>query len=146
MHFNKQRVALVMAGSAILGASVGAVAPAFAGTAYSTVGAFTVAGTNYTNQAYVITSTGKVSAVSEIDVASGSVPAGWMGARGRLFNAAGTLIQESATAYTSVTASGLGVPTVRTGTGTWNSYGVTYSWNGSSYSPYYTFRSPNQTS
>ncbi len=146
MKSTKQKLALMLVGTSLLGASVGAVAPAFAGTAYSTVGVFTVSGINYSNQAYIITSPGNISAVSQINSTSGSVAAGWMGARGRLFNAAGTLIQESQTSYTSVNATSISVPTVRTGTGTWNSYGVTYSWTGSSYTPYYTFRSPNQTS
>ena len=146
MKSNRRKSTIAFSISVLLGLSAGISTPAQAGTADSTIGLFTVYGVNYTNQATIYTTPGSANASTLITTASGTVPAGWMGARARLFNSSGVLIQEGQTSYTPVKAAGYGVSTIRSATGTWYSYGVTYSWNGNGYSAYYTFRSPNQSS
>ena len=140
----------VLAALLVVGFLVGFTpAAAIAGTASSPVGTYTVFGYGYQNQAVIVTlasSSGSASARTNVSPQSGCAPAGYMGARARLFNSAGSLVQESSTQYNSGCSTGLIIPTNRTGHGTWYSYGVTYGYNGGGYSPYYTFQSPNQTS
>lgn len=137
----------VLAGLLVTGFLIGlAPAAAQAGQASSSWGYFTVNGVSYKNQATISTSTGSAGAYTFLGRTSGCIPSGWGGARARLFNSANTLIQESSILYNSGCVIGFDRVTSRSGGGTWYSYGVTWGWNGSSYSPSYTFKSPNQNS
>lgn len=76
----------------------------------------------------------------------GSTPAGHAGARGRLFNASGVLSCEGSTKYNTSTT-GISAPScMQYANGAWYGYGVTYAWNGNSYSAIYTFRTSTQYS
>lgn len=121
-------------------------AAAQAGTATSATGSFSVNGISYRNQAQISTSPGSAGAFTILFRSSGCIPSGWGGARARLFNSANSLVQESTIGYNSGCVTGFDRVTTRSASGTWNSYGVTWGWNGSGYSPVYTFRSPNQSS
>lgn len=126
---------------------------ATAGTATSAESAYSVGGRAYNNQAKIVTSTtgaggaGSAFAYTIVSTQSGSVPAGFMGARARMFNSSGTPLQESAIKYNSGdNTSYMSVQTSRTGHGVRQSWGVTWGWNGSSYGAFYTFKSPYQNS
>ena len=70
-----------------------------------------------------------------------------MGARARMFNSSGTLLQESAIKYNAVNnTSYMSVLTSKTGHGVRQSWGVTWGWKGSSYGAFYTYKSPYQNS
>ena len=136
-------VGLLLAGF-LLGATPLA---AQAGQAVSSWGYFTVNGVAYKNQATISTSSGSAGAYTLLAKAgSGCIPSGWGGARARLFNSGNTLVRQSTIQYNSGCTVAFDVVTSRTGSGTWYSYGVTWGWNGSAYNPYYTFKSPNQSS
>lgn len=117
-----------------------------AGTAYGSWGGYSVGGRDYQNRAWVSTSTGSAGARTDVRPTSGCAPSGYMGARARLFNSGGSLIQESSIVYNSVCANSMTVPTNRSASGTWYSYGITWGFNGSGYNSFYTFVSPNQSS
>jgi len=134
----------------ILGLSAG---PALAGTAYSSWGYFSVAGTSYRNMAYVYadtTGSGSAKASTDAGPTSGTVGSGWVGARGRLFTSGGSLSCEGSNTYnsSSLTTSQVvtGASCWRYSHGAWYSYGVALGWNGSGYNSVYTFVSPNQNS
>lgn len=146
MKRNTSRWAAVLVAALLIGLGIGQVSVANAGTASSATGYFTVYGINYYNSAVIITSSGQVAASTRIGSNSGIVSTGWVGARARMFNSGGSLVQESSNYYNSIPVYSISVPTNRSAYGTWYSYGVTYSWNGGGYSPYYTYLSPNQNS
>lgn len=117
---------------------------AFAGYASSDSGYFTVGGHQYVNSAYVSTSTSSHWALSgtHTNWTSGSIPAGYAGSRGRVFEcSSGTLKAQSNIVYNSAGSEALAnSPLWYTTAG--NSaygYGVSWGWNGSGYSASYTF-------
>ena len=132
----------------VVGFTVGAGATlAAAGTATSAFGYSTINGHEYQNYATIVTSTNNARAYTVTKWNSGGTTAGWAGARGRLFTSGGALSCEGTTSYNPYdnwTATGYSC--TRTTSGAWYSYGVSYGWTGSSYSPFYTFKSPNQNS
>jgi len=120
---------------------------AFAGSAYSDYGYFSVNGINYKNRASVSTdsSTHKSYATTTLTSTNKSAPAGWMGTNARLFNSSGTLLKEGGFSYTtSTTSTTVSSSPNYTNKGTYRSYGVTRAWTGSTYQNYYTFLSPFQ--
>lgn len=123
---------------------------AAAGVAVSSWGYFTTNGVQYRNKAEVVTSTGQAHATAWVGPRYQSVGSGWVGARGRLFTSGGALSCEGTTTYNgsslSSGSSHIAWSCIRSQGGTWYGYGVTYGWNGSSYNPVYTFKSPNQNS
>lgn len=136
-----------IAGVAIAGFLIGyAPVAASAGDASSSWGYYTINGVQYRNQATISTVSGRASAWTNVGTTSGCASSGWMGLRARLFNSAGSLIQESTIAYNSGCTSLMDRVTTRYAGGAWFSYGVTWGWTGSSYSPSYTYQSPNQSS
>jgi len=71
-------------------------------------------------------------------------------ARGRLFTGSGALSCEGTNEYSSQSLGPgsfwNGTSCTRGGSGTWYSYGVSLTWNGSGYNSTYTFQSPSQNS
>jgi hypothetical protein len=125
----------------------GGVAAANAGTADSAYGYYTVAGHQYRNQAVVATNPGAAAASTGTGWSAGGTTAGWAGSRGRLFTSGGSLSCEGSNTYNGTTGTdAVGVSCRKTGSGSWYSYGVSLGWNGSGYTSFYTYQSPNQTS
>lgn len=117
---------------------------AYAGTAVSAVGYWN----DYNNQAYIVTSTNNARAHT-VAGRSTSAPAGYLGARGRLFqNGSMTnLVCEGTTSYNPTASYGqYGYSCTKGTKGTWNSYGVTRFWKNGVYNDVMTFNSPNQSS
>jgi len=122
---------------------------------WSDLGYYTVNGKQYVNRAfmwipYPSQHPGPAIAQTETGPSSGSVASGWAGSRGRLFTESGALSCEGANTYNG---SSMTYPSRVTGdsctrvqSAVWYSYGVSQGWTGSSYQPFYTFRSPNQNS
>lgn len=140
-------------GAFLAGALISAPLAATAGTATSAESAYSVGGRGYNNQAKIVTNTtgsagaGTALAYTSVSTQTGSVPAGYMGARARMFNSSGTLLQQSGITYNSANnVSYMSVNTYRSGHGVRQSWGVTWGWNGSSYGAFYTFKSPFQNS
>ncbi|GAA4626338.1 hypothetical protein [Cellulomonas oligotrophica] len=134
-------LALVLAGGATA---------AYAGTASSSTGYFSANGVSYLNFAWINTNPTDHYAVASTRTqknGSGSLAAGWGGARGRLFTSGGTLRCEGTNQYNpSGTTTVAGSSCLLNATGAWYSYGVSLGWNGSGYNSVYTFISPNQNS
>lgn len=78
-----------------------------------------------------------------------TAPAGYVGSRGRLFKDNGTLSCEGTNTYNpnsiTYTTMWVGYSCDRFTHGSWYSYGVSYSWNGNGYSPWYSFRTVSVT-
>lgn len=137
----------------VVGFSAGfAGASASAGTAQSQTGQFTTPGYTWRDSAYIRTSTSNAQASSAISRSPVSnTPAGYMGARGRLFvnGSQSNLSCEGTTQYNQQVQGSLqGFSCTRTSHGNWNSYGVVYGYNknSGSYQAQYTFNSPTQSS
>jgi len=120
-----------------------------AGAAHATyvpsqIGQFSLYGRTYTTQATLDTSYngGDGRASSWIWSQGGSVPTGWMYARGRAF-IGGNFCDEGWGVYNDTLSSGVdnGV-WLSCGYGAYQSYGVVGAWNGNGYNYYYTFWSP----
>lgn len=145
----RRRLGALIAIAGTVGFAVGFAVPAAAGTAYSSLGYYTV-GVQYVNQAIIQTSSSFAQARTTVGKSSGAASAtGDVGARGRLFIGGSTtnMSCESTTQYNPyAVVTWLVYSCQRNTSGTWNSYGVTYSWNGSGYSPSYTYNSPSQNS
>ncbi|SFR97758.1 hypothetical protein SAMN04487783_0139 [Agrococcus baldri] len=127
-------------------------AAAHAGVSTGGTGAFSWSG-SYRNNATVATypSTHQANAFTDTWPNGHTAPAGWVGSRGRLFNAStGALRCEGSNQYNpSALPSGshqVGVSCVIYQAGTWYSYGVSRAYNGSSWTNRYTFASGNQNS
>lgn len=119
---------------------------ASAGSAVSSTGYYTVAGIQYLSRAHIATTPGQASAGTWVERNGASTPGGYAGARGRLFTSGGSLSCEGSTLYNDAGYGVFAWSCTRSASGSWYSYGVGYGWNGSSYSPFYTFTSPSQTS
>lgn len=120
---------------------------AFAGSASSATGFYTAGSTQYLNYATVETSSGRAEAFTQTRANTIPTPSGWAGARGRLFSSGGALSCEGTNQYNTATGAGVfGYSCIRYTSGAWYSYGVSYGWNGSGYSAFYSFISPNQNS
>jgi hypothetical protein len=120
---------------------------ALAGNAFSSYGYYTVGSTTYENQAEIATWTGpNATAWTQTQKSGGGTPNGWAGSRGRLFTSGGSLSCEGTNRYNSGGAYAFGQSCVRSSSGSWYSYGVSLGWNGSGYTSFYTFKSPNQNS
>ena len=84
---HKFRGALV---ACLVGLSLGAGgSAAFAGTALSAYGFYTVVGREYQNVAVIVTSSGRANARTSTQWSNGAQPVGWAGSRGRLFTSGG---------------------------------------------------------
>lgn len=121
-------------------------ASASAGSAYSSYGYYTVDGHQYENQAEIVTVSDYAEALTYNQWTTETQPAGWAGARGRLFTSGGSLKCQSAIVYNfsdDTMAEGYCSSSTH---GAWYSYGVAYGFTGSGYQPFYTFISPNQNS
>jgi len=115
-------------------------------TAQSSTGYYTVGGHQYANTAYVFTySPPAASAQTYTQWSTPTTSPGYAGSKGRLFTGSGSLSCEGSIQYNSGQAA-VGSSCTRSTSGTWYSYGVSYGWNGSSYSPFYTYQSPNLNS
>jgi hypothetical protein len=121
-------------------------AAANAGVADSAYGYYTVYGHQYQNQAIISTSTGSAVGFTYNSWYTGSNPTGWAGAQGRVFSSGGTLECHGTIEYNSAPGYVAGSDCVYYASGAYYSYGVAYGWNGSGYSPFYTYKSPNQNS
>jgi hypothetical protein len=147
----KSRIVVLMGGvflASFLATAMPAVAQA--GVANSGVGTFTTAGTGYQNYATVATSSNSAYAYTSTGPRSTTVPTGYVGSRGRLFTGGGALSCESTNSYSnqSLSPGGYwgGFSCTRFTSGTWYSYGVSLTYNGSGYDSTYTFQSPSQNS
>ena len=121
---------------------------ASAGTASSNYGNFSTAGVAYRNQAVVYTGNGISSASTFTGPTTTTAPSGRIGSQGRLFTSGGTLSCAGAVRYSNIAVSPGGFwqgTSCQRGSGTWYSYGVSYTFNGSGYNATYTLISPNQT-
>lgn len=101
-------------------------------------------GYSYKNMADIISGSGVWGYADVYNQTSDSVPTGYMGAEGRVFNSAGNLVASSNMKYNSSAASGLLVPSeTYYSSGTYYSYGITAAYNGNGYNEYYTLKSPS---
>lgn len=146
-----RRMVRVTAVALLAGGLLGFIATtALAATVTSTVGYYTVAGRQnrnfarldyYTPGGTAYTFTGPKSPVT--------APVGYVGSRGRLFLDSGQMSCEGTNTYNNssitYTTMWIGYSCDRFTHGTWYSYGVSYSWNGSGYSPWYSFRTVSVT-
>ncbi len=151
MHLGRRTICLwaVLVG-VIVGVVFGATIPsAYAGTATSSPNYYgPYAGYTYWNQAIVTTYASGAYGGTHVQTYPGtpSVPPGYMGAVGKLYNSSGVLLLETGYSYNSVYASGMTVYT-----STWTSHGTFYSrgwsraWDGYSYHACQTYQSPYQT-
>jgi hypothetical protein len=150
--FKKSLIGLVLI--AILMANALA---AFAGSATSAQGYYTVYNHNYFNESSITTGidpNGKpyanayTGAMCNPCEPSNSVPAGYLGAKARLFNASNQLISQTEFVYNSssdwveYSDSARLSPAVLGAA--YYSYGITAAYNGNGYTTYYTFVSPSQ--
>ena len=145
----RRLLSLVLIGSVAVGALVGGGAVA-AFAVNSQTGYFTVAGIQYSNYATLGVSTsggGAASGATWTQFASGCTSTGYAGSRARLFDAStGALVYQDPTIrYNSSCSSALS-SVVQTGHRAWYSYGVSWGWNGSGYSAYYTYQTIAQNS
>lgn len=120
---------------------------AFATTLYSSWRYYgPVNGFSYQNRAFVSSDyPNGVYAVAQVKPQSGgSAPAGYMGARARLYNGSGSLVNATSWYYTNSVSWGLDVygDDVYT-TDSYYSYGQSKAYNGSGYNTYDTYQSPN---
>jgi hypothetical protein len=128
----------------LLGSAAGS---ANAGIADSANGYYTVAGHQYVNTAIIDTGSDIAIAITDTSWSAGGTPTGDAGSRGRLFTSGGSLSCEGSNTYNSSTGSlAVGYSCDRYTSGTWYSYGVSLGWNGSGYTSFYTYQSPNQNS
>lgn len=123
------------------------VVSALAGTAYSNYSNFTCGDYGYRNRASVITDSSGANAYTLIEaVPAVDRPAGWLGAKARLYNDKNELVKWTDFHYSSIPSWGFGVysgyHTVR---GNYYSYGISQSWTGSAYHGHATWKSPMQT-
>ncbi|MDP2400824.1 MAG: hypothetical protein Q8M66_02495 [Actinomycetota bacterium] len=148
MRLRHRRTARMLLVGLVAGFVLGAAIPAFAGIAYSSYGYYTVYGIGYRNRASVYTYSDRGFAATDVfTYPAQNVPSGYMGALARLYNSSGTLVRQSTWRYNSGSASGLGATTSDSytiPTGVYYSLGQSRAWNGSGYTTYNTFRSPNQ--
>jgi len=150
----KRRLIVVLASAFLVGSSVGGVATAAvaAGYAFSNNGYYTVAGRQYVNYAFLDAQTNPYAYAQTRTgpYSPSSSPTGYVGSRGRLFiQSTGAMSCEGTTSYsnTSLTypSNWSNQSCTRYSHGSWYSYGVSYSWNGNGYNPWYTFRTPAVT-
>lgn len=125
--------------------SVGLTA-AIAGDAYGTKTNYgPVFGKGYFNQASIYTSSTYAQARCLAESRSGTVPAGYMGVKPYLYNAAGTLISTGSTSYNSSACVSTDVPApITTTRGNYYGKGQAAAWNGTTYVWYISTPSPNQ--
>lgn len=125
----------------------GLTVPASAGYAQSIFGTYgPILGYSYKNQADMFTNATVAEADTGVYVTSGgNAPTGYMGAQARLYLSNGSLCRQSVFEYNTSASSGI-LASIQTpcGNGTYYSYGGSQAYNGSGYSGYYTFKSPNQ--
>lgn len=105
-------------------------------------------GYNYENSAAVALTNGSFAPWTYVKTQNGaSVPAGYMGANARLYNAnTNALVYKTGMDY--LDSSSNNFSTVYFGgqlSGSYYSYGVTAAYNGNGYTDYYTFKSPSLT-
>ena len=147
-NFSTHRViAIAFLSGVALGAG-GGIASAY-GPVDSSNGSYTVAGREYINSARIITENGFAQGSSAATQRGGNTPAGYAGARGRLFNGDNNqLYCEGTIAYNTAGQSVRGNSCTPTGlpNRNWYSYGVTQAYNGSGYQNFFTNRTTNQTS
>lgn len=120
----------------------------FAGGGFSAYGYFTVYGIDYMNGAsvYTTSTTAGAGAIIMPQKDTTYVPAGYMGAKARLFDSNNNLIVETSWSYNSSSAnihSNYTAHTTCTAGAYYYGYGITAAYNGNGYSNYYTFRTPN---
>lgn len=123
------------------------VVSALAGTAWSNYSYFTCGSYGYKNRAIVGTDSGGAYAGTFIySDPSVNRPAGWYGAKARLYNDSDTLVKWTDFFYSSASdyyySMATGNYTVR---GNYYSYGISQSWTGSAYHGHATWTSPKQT-
>lgn len=143
MKKGSTRVSLVAWLAVFMIAFTAGSAAAFTASAW---GYYSKNGINYRNQAYLTyVSPGPAAAGTAAGPTNKAAPAGWIGVNGRLYKSSGSLVCESGFHYSS---SSTAVNAVFSKTscsrkpGTWQSYGVSKAWNGSTYNNYFTFKSP----
>ncbi len=143
----KRKIVIAIAAAFVASVFVGLGNAANAGQATSALGYYTVNGHQYQNQAVIWTQTNYAYATTINGWSSGTATSGWAGARGRLFTSGGTLSCEGANTYNSAGVNNAtGLSCSRSTSGAWYSYGVALGWNGSGYTSFYTYQSPNQHS
>ena len=138
---------LVASAAFVTGATTGV---AYAGSAYSATGYFSIAGRNYSNDAGIHTNhvnNHRAHASTGIDHSGGNLPSGYMGALPMRRNSSGALLCQGTYYYNDGPASGISnVGCFINNHSTYSSKGATRAWNGSGYNSYWTFLSPNQNS
>lgn len=147
----KNSVKAFICGALIANLSVGSIMSASA-TSSAQGQKLTFSDTGYNYNACNIIATGSDSkgrfatASTTISITNGSsMPAGQMGACAFLYNSSGSYIDSSSIKYSSANVTSIAVPvTERTITySAYYSYGYVEVWNGSGYSSYQPYRSPN---
>jgi hypothetical protein len=122
---------------------------ALAGSATSARGYYNNAYVNMYNTATVYTQSnlGRGGTFTA-NALSGNLPAGWLGAQGRLFkDGAANATKIGTWSYSPTASSGIsGLSGDASGHFVWFSWGVSRIWNGNGYDSVYTFHSPNQNS
>lgn len=110
-------------------------------------------GHSYANYAELYTSlsgAGEAIAYTAAGPNGSSVPAGYVGVRGRLWTSGNTLACQGTIVYSSQTLTSGSYWSANSCTkathGAWHSNGLSYAFNGSTYDPYTTFNTVNQNS
>ena len=121
---------------------------AFAGSAWSSKGYFTVYTYNYANKSYIATTSSQYHGYTYIEATNKMAPAGYMGAQTRLYMSSNdALLASSSMVYSGSTMWSFGSPSVfkSASSGSYYSKGLTKVYNGNGYSSYTSFKSPSQT-
>jgi hypothetical protein len=125
-------------------------AVALAGTAYSADGFYTINGIDYYDYAGIHTdhaNNHKAHASTTARSLDGNLPSGWIGALPQRRDSSGALLCTGTWFYNSGSSAGIGtVGCMIYNHSIYSSKGQTRGWNGSGYTTYNTFLSPNQNS
>ncbi|GIO27094.1 hypothetical protein [Ornithinibacillus bavariensis] len=139
-----------------LGLALGLVltTPVWAGTSTSPTGYYSAYGHNYSNYSGITTgsTSGRLYANAwtraQTNPITNEVPAGYLGARARMYNSSGTLVASTSFIYSSTKTNILNsdfASYTPTKGSSYYSQGATQAYNGNGYTTYTTFASPSQT-
>lgn len=150
---HRHRTARAAAVALIAGALVGVITTtAVAASQTSTTGYYTVASRQNRNWAKIDYNTNPIATAYTYTGPNSptTAPVGYVGSRDRLFLDNGQMSCEGTNTYNTQsitkTTMWIGRSCDRFTHNTWYSYGVSYSWNGNGYSPWYSYRTVSVTS
>lgn len=157
---NKKKKLLSVLGVSTLSLSLGLAIPllattVYAGTAYSNTRDFSLSGKSYQSYSGITTGISNAryaNAWSRLQTnptnSSNAVPAGYLGAKARIFNSSDQLLTETEFAYNSQSDYLVNSPSASVKPATegaaYSSYGIVAVYTTAGYSTYYTFKSPYQ--